>query len=152
MNHKRTARNQVYQFLREWKMVNRNEINILLVDDNPAIRKMLTSILKEGGYSNIFHADNGLTAISSIGFHDIDLVLSDWQMPEMSGFELLKKIRENEETADMPVILITAVNVKSGPARDAIRAGVNGYIEKPFTAESVLSRVDHVLKSTEDQA
>jgi len=109
---------------------------ILIVDDFATMRRILRNILKEIGFTNISEADNGKTALNALKKENYDLVLCDWNMPEMSGLELLNKIRSDDELKGLLFVMVTAEASKKNII-EAIKAGVNSYIVKPFTAETV---------------
>jgi two-component system chemotaxis response regulator CheY len=122
-------------------------MNVLVVDDFLTMRRILKNILKQVGFSNLHEAEDGSQALEIIksGNPKIDLVIADWNMPKMTGIELLKIIRADESTKAMPVIMVTAEAQKSR-VLEAVQAGVSNYIVKPFTAETVKAKLDQVFK------
>jgi len=117
---------------------------ILIVDDFATMRRILRNILKEIGFTNISEADNGKTALNALKKENYDLVLCDWNMPEMSGLELLNKIRSDDELKGLLFVMVTAEASKKNII-EAIKAGVNSYIVKPFTAETVNKILNKML-------
>lgn len=122
-------------------------MNVLVVDDFLTMRRILKNILKQVGFSNLYEAEDGSQALEVIksGNPKINLVIADWNMPKMTGIELLKIIRADESTKAMPVIMVTAEAQKSR-VLEAVQAGVSNYIVKPFTAETVKAKLDQVFK------
>lgn len=115
------------------------DTNILVVDDMMTMRKLVKKALTELGFSKITEADNGANALSK--FREattagvpFQLIISDWNMPEMTGIEFLKKVRETQKA--LPFILVTAESEKS-QVIEALQAKVSGYIVKPFTAQQI---------------
>jgi len=98
------------------------------------MRRVIKSILNQLGYSNIEEAENGKDALSKLTSSHYDFVLTDWNMPEMDGLELVKAIRQDTNLKDLPILMVTA-EAKKENVLEALKAGVNNYIVKPFTAE-----------------
>jgi two-component system chemotaxis response regulator CheY len=119
-------------------------MKILTVDDFSTMRRIIRNILRQLGYSNITEADDGTAAFEVLQSQDIDFVISDWNMPNMTGLELLKAIRANEKLQKIPVLLVTAEALKENVV-EAVKAGVNGYIVKPFTAETLKEKIDAIF-------
>ena len=121
------------------------DINILVVEDNQKIRTLLCNILNNVGYKNLTEAENGKEAFEKLQKTRFDLVLTDWMMPEMSGLELLKAIRNgNNDFKKVPVLMITASD-SSEDVVEAAAAKVNGYIIKPFSVKTVVAKIEEVL-------
>ena len=120
-------------------------IKILVVDDFATMRKIVKNVLQQIGYTNIDEAENGQEALRKLKSDSFDFVISDWNMPEMDGLTLLKKIRADEELKHIPVIMVTAEAEKS-KVIEAIKAGVNNYIVKPFTAETMKQKMDQIYE------
>ena len=119
-------------------------MKILVVDDFATMRRILKNILKQIGFSNIAEADDGKTALAELKKEQFDLILSDWNMPEMSGLELLQKIRSDDELKDTPFVMVTAEAQKDN-ILEAVKAGVNNYVVKPFTAETIGEKLKKVF-------
>jgi len=94
--------------------------------------------------ANIAEADNGKTALAELKKEQFDLILCDWNMPEMSGLELLQKIRSDDELMDTPFVMVTAEAQKDN-ILEAVKAGVNNYVVKPFTAETIGEKLKKVF-------
>ncbi|PCI28418.1 MAG: response regulator [SAR324 cluster bacterium] len=120
-------------------------VHILVVEDNEKIRKLLCSILRNVGYTNLSEAENGLTAWQKLQASNFDLVLTDWMMPEMDGLELLKKIRtSSEHFQKMPVMMITASDSTENIV-EAAQWKINGYIVKPFSVKTVVQKIKEAI-------
>lgn len=119
-------------------------MKILVVDDDRTTRKLLTLYLKSSGF-DVATAENGLDAIEKIGMDNINLVMTDLNMPYMDGLELVKNIKSNPETAHIPVLMVTTEADPEEQER-AISAGADGYITKPVSAGVVTQNVKQILK------
>jgi two-component system chemotaxis response regulator CheY len=119
-------------------------LKILIIDDFATMRKILSKILKEIGFTNISGAANGKSALEKLKNEKFDLVFCDWNMPGMLGIDVLKAIRTDDELKDLPFVMVTAEAMKSNIIQ-AVKAGVTSYIEKPFSAETVRQELSKVL-------
>ncbi len=119
-------------------------MKILVVDDFSTMRRIIKNILKQIGFTDIDEAENGQVALSKINDNNYDLVVSDWNMPEMTGIELLKAVRTNEAIKDTPFLMVTA-EAKKENVVEAVKAGVNNYIVKPFTAEVLQEKIEKIF-------
>jgi two-component system, chemotaxis family, chemotaxis protein CheY len=120
------------------------DIKVLVVDDFATMRRIVTNVLKQVGFKNISEADDGTTALQLLKKEQFDLVLCDWNMPKMSGLELLKTVRADESLKSLPFVMVTAEAEKQNII-DAVQAGVSNYVVKPFTAETVTQKLEKVL-------
>jgi len=120
-------------------------IKVLVADDFATMRKIVRNILKQIGFDNIVEAEDGLAALQIVKQDRIGLVVTDWNMPNMSGLELVEKIRENPETKHVPVLMVTAEGLKDNVIA-AVKAGVNNYVVKPFTAETLQEKIEQIFK------
>ncbi|MBU2621866.1 MAG: chemotaxis response regulator CheY [Proteobacteria bacterium] len=111
-------------------------MKVLIVDDFATMRRIIKNILKQTGFTNIFEAEDGKSALKMLQNDKFDLILCDWNMPEMPGIELLGKVRADEQLKGIPFVMVTAEAQKENIIA-AVKAGVNSYIVKPFTAEIV---------------
>jgi two-component system chemotaxis response regulator CheY len=118
---------------------------ILVVDDFSSMRKLISNILNQLGYMNIVEADDGARALDVLEHQLIDLVITDWNMPEMSGLDLLKAIRASKTLKDVPVLMVTAEAVQESILQ-AAQAGVNNYIIKPFDAKTMAAKINKIFK------
>lgn len=119
-------------------------MKILVVDDFSTMRRIIKNILKQIGFLNVDEAENGEIALAKIGDGNYDFVISDWNMPEMTGIELLKRVRANDATKDLPFLMVTA-EAKKENVVEAVKAGVNNYIVKPFTAEILQDKISKIF-------
>ena len=121
-------------------------MRFLVIDDSMPMRRIVSNVLARLGHTDVILAANGREAMKRIESDQIDFVITDWFMPEMSGIEFLRKIRENPSTRDVPIVIITA-NASSADVAHAVRLKVNGYVLKPFTAELLRERIDSICAS-----
>lgn len=117
-------------------------MKILLVDDSRTIRNIQKNVLAQLGHTDITEAADGLEALARIGESRPDLVLVDWNMPNMDGITLVRKIRETDK--NLPLMMVTTEAEKSR-VLEAIKAGVNNYVVKPFTAETLSEKINQTL-------
>ncbi|RJP75910.1 MAG: response regulator [Desulfobacteraceae bacterium] len=120
-------------------------IKILIVDDFATMRRILKNILKQLGFVNITEADDGTTALEQLKSGHFDLIISDWNMPKMTGLELLKTVRGMSDIKDIPFLMVTAEAQKQNVI-SAVQAGVSNYVVKPFTAEQISDKLEKILK------
>lgn len=120
-------------------------MRILVVDDFSTMRRIIKNLLKELGFTNVDEADDGTTALSKLKGGGFQFVVTDWNMPNMSGIELLRAIRADEELKHIPVLMVTAEAQKDNIV-EAVKAGVSNYIVKPFTATALKERIDIILE------
>lgn len=121
-------------------------MNILVVDDFSTMRRIVTNVLRQLGFDNIIEAEDGAKALTIIESEKIDFVITDWNMPQMSGLDLLKAIRasEKEETKNIPVLMVTAEALQENIIA-AAKAGVNNYIIKPFDANTLSEKIEKIF-------
>ena len=119
-------------------------MKVLVVDDFAAMRRILKNVLGQIGVTNILEADDGTTALDVLKENKIDLIVSDWTMRKMSGLDLLKSVRSNEDTKNTPFLMVTASSQKDD-VLEAIQAGVSNYIVKPFTADTVKEKLARIF-------
>ena len=120
-------------------------MKILTVDDFSTMRRIIRNMLRQLGYTNIVEAEDGAEALSLLQREKVDFVISDWNMPNMSGLDLLKAIRADEHLKPLPVLLVTAEALKENVV-EALKAGVNNHVVKPFTAETLKGKIDAIFK------
>ena len=120
-------------------------IKVLIVDDFATMRRILKNILKQLGFKNLVEADDGTTAWEVLEGQNIDLIISDWNMPKMTGLELLKKVRASDTHKTTPFLMVTAEAQKQNVI-EAVQAGVSNYVVKPFTAEAISDKLKKILK------
>ena len=119
-------------------------MKILVVDDFATMRRIIKNILRQLGYKNIEEADDGEAGLELLKSQPFDFVVSDWNMPKMSGLELLKAVRSDEQLADMPFLMVTAEAQKENVI-EAVKAKVSNYIIKPFTAETLSEKIAKIF-------
>ncbi|MDR1276561.1 MAG: chemotaxis response regulator CheY [Candidatus Accumulibacter sp.] len=119
-------------------------LKILVVDDFPTMRRFIRNLLKELGFSNVDEAEDGISALQKLKIKDFELVLTDWNMPNMDGLQLLQAIRADEDFGRLPVIMLTA-EAKRDNIIAAAQAGASGYIVKPFTAATLDEKLHRVF-------
>ena len=124
--------------------LNRN-MRILIVDDYATMLRILRNLLKQLGFENVHEASDGQAALKQFETYKYDLVISDWNMEPMTGFDLLRAVRSNPETAATKFIMITAESATENVIA-AKRAGVNNYIIKPFTSEILQGKIETVFQ------
>lgn len=117
---------------------------ILIADDFAGMRMVIRSILKNIGFTNINEADGGKAVLRLLRKQKYDLILCDWNMPDMPGVEVLRKIRSDDELKDMPFIMITA-EAQEENILEALEAGASSYIVKPFAAETVSKKINEIF-------
>jgi two-component system, chemotaxis family, chemotaxis protein CheY len=119
-------------------------ITILIVDDFESMRRIVKGTLKSIGFSNFIEAEDGVIAMKKLEKEKVDLIISDWIMPNMNGLDFLKAVKGNDKFKHIPFIMVTAEGQK-GNVLEAINAGVNNYIVKPFTTETLRAKLQKVL-------
>ncbi|MDX9714383.1 MAG: response regulator [Dissulfurispiraceae bacterium] len=119
-------------------------MKILIVDDDKTTRKLLTLYLKAKGYE-VVAAENGLEAMEKLGTENVNLVVSDMNMPFMDGVELVKNMRNDPVLAEMPVIMLTT-EADEDEKKRAYEAGVNDYLVKPSNAEQITESIKRIVK------
>ncbi len=120
------------------------KIKVLVVDDFSTMRRIIKNILKQIGYINIDEAEDGNSALARLRQDKYDLVITDWNMPNMSGLDLLKAIRGDSALNCVPILMVTA-EAKKESVVEAIKAGVNNYVVKPFTAEVLKEKIEKIF-------
>ncbi len=128
-----------------------SSLRILVVDDFSTMRRIIRNLLKEIGFANSDEADDGHRALHKLGIEKFDLVVSDWNMPNMTGIDLLKAIRADPKLKHIPVLMVTAEARKENII-EAAEAGASGYIVKPFTAATLDEKLKKILKTLDQKA
>lgn len=120
-------------------------MRLLVVDDSSTMRRIIVNTLQRLGYDDVLEAAHGLEAWSILDRSDnIDILITDWNMPEMNGLELVKKTRSDSRYEDIPIIMVTTEGGKA-EVITALKAGVNNYIVKPFTPQVLREKLEAVL-------
>jgi two-component system chemotaxis response regulator CheY len=122
-----------------------SKMRILVVDDFPTMRRIVRNILKQIGYENVVEAEDGTVALSILKTEKVDLIISDWNMPQMSGIELLKAVRTTEGLKEIPFLMVTAEGQKEN-ILEAVKNKVSNYIVKPFTPETLLQKLQKIFE------
>lgn len=120
-------------------------MSILVVDDFPTMRRIVRSLLKELGFTNVEEAEDGQEALGKLKGGGFQFVVSDWNMPNLDGLEMLKQIRADESLKSTPVLMVTA-EAKKDNIVAAAQAGANGYIVKPFTAATLEEKLNKIFE------
>ncbi len=120
-------------------------IKILIVDDFSTMRRIIKNLLRDLGFTNTHEADDGNTALPMLKKGGFDFLITDWNMPGMTGLELLKHVRADPELCHLPVLMVTA-EAKREQIIAAAQAGVNGYIVKPFTAITLKEKIEKIFE------
>lgn len=120
-------------------------MKIMVVDDMSTMRRIVKNLLKQLGFANVDEAENGQEALIKLRADKFGFVVSDWNMPVMSGIQLLKAIRADETLKAIPVLMVTAEAQKENII-EAVQAGVSNYVVKPFTAEILQEKMAKIFK------
>ena len=125
--------------------LNKN-MQILVVDDFSTMRRIITNVLRQLGFDNIVEAEDGAKALHILESESVEFVITDWNMPQMSGLDLLKAIRANDNASkkDIPVLMVTAEALQENIVL-AAKEGVNNYIIKPFDAKTLAEKIDKIF-------
>lgn len=125
-------------------MVDKN-MKILVVDDFPTMRRIIRSLLRELGFTNIEEAEDGQQGLSKLKEGGFELIISDWNMPNMDGLEMLKQVRADDALKHLPVLMVTA-EAKKENIIAAAQAGASGYVVKPFTAATLEEKLNKIFE------
>ncbi len=120
-------------------------IRILIVDDFSTMRRIIKNLLNDLGFHNTAEAEDGTTALAALRAGQFEFVITDWNMPGMTGTDLLRAIRSDPKLAKLPVLMVTA-EAKREQIIEAAQAGVNGYIVKPFTAQTLQEKLNRIFE------
>jgi two-component system chemotaxis response regulator CheY len=119
-------------------------MRFLVVDDSSTMRRIIVNTLNKLGYQEVVEAGNGREGIDRVTAGGVDLVITDWNMPEMNGIDFIRALRATEKMKDTPVLMVTT-NAAKDDIVEALRAGVNNYIVKPFTPDTFKEKIEAVL-------
>jgi two-component system, chemotaxis family, chemotaxis protein CheY len=120
-------------------------MKFLVVDDFSTMRRIVRNLLKELGFTNVDEAEDGVIALSKLKSGGFEFVVSDWNMPNMTGIELLRAIRADPSLKHLPVMMVTA-EAKKENIIEAAQAGANGYVVKPFTAATLEEKLNKIFE------
>ena len=120
-------------------------MKFLVVDDFSTMRRIVRNLLKELGFNNVDEAEDGVAALQKLQGGNFEFVVSDWNMPNMTGLELLKNIRADAQLKGLPVLMVTA-EAKKENIIEAAQAGASGYVVKPFTAATLEEKLNKIFE------
>jgi len=120
------------------------KMQVLCVDDFSTMRRIVKSQLKQLGFEDVFEADDGVTALEVLKERRIDLIISDWNMPKMTGLDLLKAVRADDRWKHLPFLMVTAESEKDNIVA-AVKAGVSSYVVKPFKPEVLKEKLEKIF-------
>lgn len=123
-------------------------MKILIVDDFSTMRRIIKNLLRDLGFTNTIEAEDGQSALPILKAGSIDFLITDWNMPGMTGIDLLKALRDDPNIGQTPVLMVTA-EAKREQIIAAAQAGVNGYVVKPFTAAVLKEKIDKIFERIE---
>ena len=119
-------------------------MRFLVVDDSSTMRRIIINTLNKLGHSEIVEASNGREGLDRLNGSEIDMIITDWNMPEMNGIDFIRSLRALEGKQQLPVLMVTT-NAAKDDIVEALRAGVNNYVVKPFTPDTIKEKIDAVL-------
>jgi len=120
-------------------------MKVLIVDDFSTMRRIIKNLMRDLGFNNTSEADDGNTALPMLKSGGYDFLITDWNMPGMTGIDLLRAVRNDPEMANLPVLLVTA-EAKKEQIIEAAQAGVNGYIVKPFNVATLKEKIEKIFE------
>jgi two-component system chemotaxis response regulator CheY len=119
-------------------------MKVLIVDDFSTMRRIIKNLMRDLGFNNTSEADDGNTALPMLKSGGYDFLITDWNMPGMTGIDLLRAVRNDPDMANLPVLLVTA-EAKKEQIIEAAQAGVNGYIVKPFNVATLKEKIEKIF-------
>ncbi|HTG01032.1 MAG TPA: chemotaxis response regulator CheY [Nitrospirota bacterium] len=122
-----------------------HKMKIMVVDDFSTMRRIVKNVLKQLGFDNIEEAEDGAQALAKLKAGGFEFMVTDWNMPNMDGLDLLKAVRKDPAIKDLPILMVTAEAEKDKVVA-AIQSGVNNYVVKPFTAEIFKEKMDRIFE------
>lgn len=122
------------------------DLKFLVVDDFSTMRRILRNLLKELGFANVQEAENGAEGLTKLRADTFDFVVLDWNMPVMTGIEMLREIRADANLKHLPVLMVTA-EAKKENIIEAAQAGASGYVVKPFTAAILDEKLKKIFQT-----
>lgn len=126
--------------------MSQSNLKFLVVDDFATMRRIIRNLLKELGFNNVDEAEDGVNALQKLRNDRFDFVVSDWNMPNMTGIDLLRNIRADENLKGLPVLMVTA-EAKKENIIAAAQAGASGYVVKPFTAATLDEKLKKIFQT-----
>ncbi|GAB4336166.1 MAG: response regulator [Calditrichia bacterium] len=121
-----------------------NDLKFLVVDDSMTMRRIIVNTLKNLGYSNFVEAEDGKDAYAKLYAENPNFIITDWNMPNMTGLEFVKAVRQDETYANIPILMVTTRGMKQD-ILEALKAKVNSYIIKPFTPQTMKEKIQQIL-------
>ena len=121
------------------------DLKILAVDDSPTMRRIIINTLKRAGYEDVVEASDGKDALAKMKVENVNFIITDWNMPEMDGLTFVTTLRADSAFKNIPVLMVTTRSVKDDII-EAMKAGVNNYIVKPFTPDTLKEKIEQTLK------
>lgn len=119
-------------------------MRFLIVDDSSTMRRIIINTLNKLGHQDFVEASNGREGIERLSSGGVDMIITDWNMPEMSGIDFIRNVRGAAATKDVPVLMVTT-NAAKDDIVEALKVGVNSYVVKPFTPETMKEKIEAVL-------
>ena len=119
-------------------------MRFLVVDDSTTMRRIIINTLNKVGYTDCAEAANGREGVERLATTTVDMIITDWNMPEMSGIDFIRSVRATAATRDLPVLMVTT-NAAKDDIVEALKAGVNSYVVKPFTPETIKEKIESML-------
>ena len=119
-------------------------MRFLVVDDSSTMRRIIINTLQKLGQQDCVEASNGREGLEKLALGPVDMIITDWNMPEMSGIDFIRAVRTMEGHANLPVLMVTT-NAAKDDIVEALRAGVNNYVVKPFTPDTIKEKIVAVL-------
>lgn len=119
-------------------------MRFLVVDDSTTMRRIIINTLNKLGYTEIVEAGNGREGIDKLNEGPVDMIITDWNMPEMNGIEFIRTLRAMEGKQQLPVLMVTT-NATKDDIVEALRAGVTNYVVKPFSPGTIKEKIDAVM-------
>ncbi|MDQ1266956.1 MAG: two-component system, chemotaxis family, chemotaxis protein CheY [Bacteroidota bacterium] len=121
-------------------------MRFLVVDDSPTMRRIVINALANFGFKEVIEAGDGQEALAKLNSELVDFVITDWNMPNMSGLDLTRAIRTDDNFKNIPILMVTTRGLKQDIV-EALKARVNNYVVKPFTPQVLKEKIDSVLKA-----
>ncbi len=120
-------------------------MRFLIVDDSSTMRRIIINTLKKLGHHECYEAGNGREGVERLATTPVDMIITDWNMPEMSGIDFVRAVRANEATRQLPVLMVTT-NAAEEDIVEALKAGVSNYVVKPFTPDTIKEKIQAALR------
>lgn len=117
-------------------------MKILIVDDSSTMRRIIINTLSRIGYTDVVEGENGKNGLEKLGQGGVEMIITDWNMPEMDGLEFVKTVRT--QNPSIPILMVTT-NAAKEDIVEALQAGVNNYVVKPFTPETLKEKIESLL-------